>query len=246
MKIALIGYGKMGKAIEEIALLKNHEIVLKVDEHNADTFQLELSKADVAIEFTSPQAAFGNILKCFEANVPVVCGTTGWIDRLDEVKKICQKKKQSFFYASNYSIGVNLFFEVNKKLAVLMNDQQQYDEIFINEIHHIHKLDSPSGTAITTAQQILENVKRLKSWKNYDADENKVMEGNDDAELPIFSSREGEAPGTHIVKYISAEDELEIIHKAFNRKGFASGAVLAAEWLAGKKGVFGMKDLLSI
>jgi 4-hydroxy-tetrahydrodipicolinate reductase len=244
MKIALIGYGKMGKAIEEIALQKKHEIVLKVDEHNADTFQSELSKADVAIEFTSPKAAFENIMKCFEANIPVVCGTTGWLDQLSEVKLICKQKDQAFFYASNYSIGVNLFFEVNKKLAALMNDQQQYDEVFINEIHHIHKLDAPSGTAITLAQQILEKITRLKEWKNYSSEENKVDENA--SELPIFSSREGEVAGTHIVKYISEEDELEIIHKAFNRKGFASGAVLAAEWLVRKKGVFGMKDLLGI
>jgi 4-hydroxy-tetrahydrodipicolinate reductase len=245
MRIALIGYGKMGKAIEEIALQKKHEIVLKVDEHNTDTFQDELSKAEVAIEFTNPKAAFDNIVKCFEANVPVVCGTTGWLDRLSEVKLICMQTNQSFFYASNYSIGVNLFFEVNKKLATLMNDQQQYDEVFINEIHHIHKLDAPSGTAITLAQQIIEKINRLESWKNYSSEENKISESND-TELPIFSSREGEVAGTHIVKYISEEDELEIIHKAFNRKGFASGAVLAAEWLVGKKGVFGMKDLLSI
>ena len=245
MKIALIGYGKMGRAIEEIALQKNHEIVLKVDEHNADTFQSELSKAEVAIEFSSPQAAYENILKCFDANVPVVSGTTGWLDKMGEVKKICLQKNQAFFYASNYSIGVNLFFEVNKKLAALMNDQLQYDEVFINEIHHIHKLDAPSGTAITIAQQVVEKIGRLKSWRNCSTEEN-MIPGNDDSELPIFSSREGEVPGTHIVKYISDDDELEIIHKAFNRRGFASGAVLAAEWLVGKKGVFGMKDLLSI
>src|SRR5258708_28706052 len=151
MNIALIGYGKMGKAIEEIALQKNHTIVLKVDEHNASTFHSELSKADVAIEFTTPEAALGNIMKCFEANIPVVCGTTGWLDKIDEVKKICVQKNKAFFYSSNYSIGVNIFFEVNEKLASLMNNQQQYDEIILNEIHHIHKLDAPSGTAITLA-----------------------------------------------------------------------------------------------
>ncbi len=246
MKIALIGYGKMGKAIEEIALLKNHSVVLKVEEHNAGTFtKEELSKADVAIEFTQPGAAYHNILKCFDARVPVVSGTTGWIEKLDEVKKICLEKNGGFFYASNYSVGVNLFFEVNKKLAELMNNQHQYDEIFINEIHHVHKLDAPSGTAISLASQILEKVKRLKSWSNYAADENK-LQVKKDSELPIFSSREGEVPGTHIVKYFSHEDEIELIHKAFNRKGFASGALMAAEWLKGRKGVFGMKDLLNL
>ena len=246
MKLALIGYGKMGKAIEEIAVQKNHHVVLKVDEHNAATFtKAELSQADVAIEFTSPEAAFNNILKCFDSNVPVVCGTTGWLDKMEEVKKICLEKNQSFFYASNYSVGVNLFFEVNKKLAELMNTQLQYDEIFINEIHHIHKLDAPSGTAISLAEQVLGKIKRLKRWSNYNPDESKTPEKKNE-ELPIFSSREGDVPGTHIVKYFSREDEIEIRHKAFNRKGFASGAVLAAEWIKGKKGVFNMKDLLNL
>lgn len=245
MKIALIGYGKMGKTIEEIALQKKHTVVLTVDEHNANSFTAEeLSKADVAIEFTRPEAAFGNIMKCFDANVPVVSGTTGWIDRMEEVKKICLQKNQTFFYASNYSIGVNIFFEVNKKLAALMNNQPEYNEILINEIHHLQKLDAPSGTAISLAQQILEKVNRLKSWSNYSSSENKPPVKKDE-ELPIFSSREGEVPGTHIVKYFSHEDEIEIIHKAFSRKGFAAGAVLAAEWIKDRKGVFGMKDLLN-
>lgn len=245
MNIALIGYGKMGRAIEEVALNKNHSVVLKVDEFNADTFlSSELSKADVAIEFSKPEAAFSNIMKCFDANVPVVCGTTGWLDKMEEVKKICLQKNQTFFYSSNYSIGVNIFFEVNKKLAELMNNQPQYDEIFVNEIHHIHKLDAPSGTAITLAEQILEKIKRLNKWSSYSSDESKLPSKKED-ELPVFSSREGEVPGTHIIKYFSHEDEIEIIHKAFNRKGFASGAVLAAEFIIGKKGVFGMKDLLN-
>jgi len=245
MKIALIGYGKMGKAIEEIALQKNHEIAVIVDEHHAASLApAMLAPADVAIEFTRPEAAYNNILKCFEANVPVVCGTTGWTDRLEEVQRICRQKNQSFFYSSNYSIGVNIFFEVNKKLAELMNEQKQYDEVFINEIHHIHKLDAPSGTAISLAEQILQRVKRLNSWSNYASGENKPPVKKDE-ELPVFSSREGEVPGTHIVKYFSREDEIEIMHKAFSRRGFASGALCAAEWIAGKKGVFGMKDLLN-
>jgi 4-hydroxy-tetrahydrodipicolinate reductase len=246
VKLALIGYGKMGKAIEEIALLKNHSIVLKVNEDNANSFTAaELSRADVAIEFTKPEAAFRNILKCFDANIPVVCGTTGWAGKMKEIKEICLRKNQAFFYASNFSVGVNIFFEVNKKLAELMNDNLQYDEIFINEIHHLQKLDAPSGTALSLAAQIIERVGRLKSWSNYAAGENKLPSKKDE-ELPIFSLREGEAPGTHIVKYISHEDEIEIVHKAFGRKGFAKGALSAAEWIIGKKGVFAMKDLLNL
>jgi 4-hydroxy-tetrahydrodipicolinate reductase len=246
MNLALIGYGKMGKAIEEIAVKKNHHVVLKVDEHNANNFTTsELSKADVAIEFTRPEAAFNNILKCFDANIPVVCGTTGWTAKMKEVKEICVRKNQAFFYASNFSVGVNIFFEVNKKLAELMNRNGQYDEVFINEIHHLQKLDAPSGTAISLAEQILEKVNRLKIWRNYASGENKPPMKKDE-ELPVFSSREGEDPGTHIVKYISHEDEIEIMHKAFSRNGFAKGALSAAEWIIGKKGVFGMKDLLNL
>ncbi|MCX6291701.1 MAG: 4-hydroxy-tetrahydrodipicolinate reductase [Bacteroidetes bacterium] len=245
MKIALIGYGKMGKAIEEIALQKNHEVVLKVDEHFAGDILSELKKADVAIEFTSPDAAFGNIMKCFEATVPVVCGTTGWLDKMDEVVRTCKEKNQAFFYSSNYSIGVNIFFELNKNLAGMMNGHQQYDEVFIHEVHHVHKLDAPSGTAITLADQIMERIQRLKTRRNYSAQE-KISTVKREDELAVFSSREGEVPGTHIVKYISGDDEIEIIHKAFNRRGFASGALLAAEWIVGKKGVYGMKDLLNL
>lgn len=243
MKIALIGYGKMGKAIEEIALRKGHEVILKID--HLQSGALDLSSAQVAIEFTSPEAAFGNILKCFDAGIPVVCGTTGWMDKMDEVKKRCIEKNQSFFYASNFSVGVNIFFEVNKKLAELMNDQEQYTDWIIREIHHARKLDSPSGTSISLAEQIIHKIKRLKSWRNYSSDENKLPVIND-SEIPIFSTREGEVPGTHSVKYISHDDEIEIMHKAFNRKGFASGALLAAEWILGKKGVFGMNDLLNL
>jgi 4-hydroxy-tetrahydrodipicolinate reductase len=246
MKIALIGYGKMGKAIEEIALRKNHEIVLKIDhEHASSMTSAALSSADVAIEFSVPDAAYKNILACFDAGVPVVCGTTGWVDQLEKVKEICREKNQAFFYSSNYSIGVNIFFEVNKMLAAMMNRQQQYEEVFINEIHHVHKLDSPSGTARTLAELIISQMNRLKSWRNYSSGEN--MEPlKTKSELPVFSSREGEVAGTHMVKYISREDEIEIKHKAFSRKGFANGALLAAEWLIGKKGVFGMNDLLNL
>jgi len=245
MKIVLIGHGKMGKAIEALAKKRGHEISLIVtQENNANITSEELSKADVAIEFSRPDAAFDNILRCFNAGLPVVSGTTGWNDQLNEVKNLCRSGNHSFFYASNYSIGVNVFFEINKKLASLMNNLDQYDEVFIHESHHIHKLDSPSGTAITLAEQIIGEMDRLKYWKNYKGDENISGDGDDNNELPIFSTREDEVPGTHIVKYFSDEDEIEIIHKALSRQGFALGAIVAAEWLKGKKGVYGMQDLL--
>lgn len=245
MKIVLIGHGKMGKSIEALAKKKGHEICLIVDEKNRDSVSIqELATGDVAIEFSQPGAAVDNILRCFDAGIPVVSGTTGWNERLEEVKDICRKNNHSFFYSSNFSIGVNVFFEVNKKLAELMNHLDQYDEVLIQESHHIHKLDSPSGTAITLAEQLISGIDRLKFWRNYKGDEN-IAGGDDaDAELPIFSTREDEVPGTHIVKYFSDDDEIEIIHKAQNRQGFAMGAIRAAEWLSGKKGVFGMQDLL--
>jgi 4-hydroxy-tetrahydrodipicolinate reductase len=247
MKIALIGYGKMGKAIEQIALKKGHQIVLRVDENNSKYIDTgDLKGADVAIEFSRPDSAPDNIRKCFKAGVPVVCGTTGWMNQFDSVSKDCKETSGSFFYSSNYSIGVNLFFEVNKKLAELMNTQEQYDEILIHESHHLEKLDSPSGTAISLAEQVIEKTDRIKHWVNYKADESVSMGPDSDGELPIFSTREDEVPGTHIVKYFSDVDEIEIIHKALSRQGFASGAVAAAEWLQGKKGVFTMKDMLKL
>jgi 4-hydroxy-tetrahydrodipicolinate reductase len=242
MKIALIGYGKMGKTLEAVALRRGHEVVLRVDLDNSDSITAsDLSKADVALEFTQPETAFRNIMRCFDARVPVVCGTTGWTSKLDEVKELCTQKGHSFFYASNYSIGVNIFFEINKKLASLMHDQSQYDEVLIHESHHIHKLDAPSGTAITLADQIIDRIGRLKEWKSFTSQENLT---HPDAILPIFSTREDEVPGTHIVKYFSPVDEIEIIHKALTRQGFAEGAVIAAEFIRGKKGAFGMQDLL--
>ncbi len=247
MKIVLIGYGKMGKTIEKLAVKAGHEIVLKVDVENQNEISvIEISKADVAIEFTGPESAYNNIMKCFEANVPVVCGSTGWLNRFFEVEKICKEKNQSLFYSTNYSVGVNLFFEINKLLARLMNSQPQYDEVLIHESHHSGKLDSPSGTAITLASQLISEIKRLKQWVNYKTDESLNLGKETEGELPIFSSREEDVPGTHIVKYFSDVDEIEIIHKASNREGFAHGALLAAEWIKGKKGVFGMKDLLKL
>ena len=238
MNIALIGYGKMGKAIEEIAISKGHQIVLKIDFDNlSDLNKANLQKADVAIEFTQPESAFENIRKCIEYGTPVVSGTTGWTERLDEIKNLCNKNKCGFLYASNFSVGVNIFFEVNKRLAALMANHQDY-EIALEEIHHTQKKDAPSGTAISLADQILENVSRKSKWVNHLSD--------NPVELEIISERIDPAPGTHKVKYTSAIDDIEIIHTAHSRKGFAAGAVLAAEFLAGKKGIFTMKDVLGI
>jgi 4-hydroxy-tetrahydrodipicolinate reductase len=247
MKIALIGYGKMGKTIERLAKKAGHEIVLTVDIENEKQVGLaELSRADVAIEFTGPESAYSNIIKCFNANVPVVCGSTGWLDRFDEIERRCKDEGKALFYSPNYSIGVNLFFEINKLLAKLMNSHPEYDEILIHETHHTGKLDSPSGTAISLANQVINEISRLKQWANYKSGESLNPGTATKIELPIFSSREEDVPGTHIVKYFSASDEIEIIHKASNREGFAHGAVAAAEWIVGKKGVFGMKDLLKL
>lgn len=241
MKIALLGYGKMGKEIEQQALARKHEIVLIVDENNAASYTLEeLSKADVAIEFSTPASAYGNILKCFEANVPIVVGTTGWLDKLNEVKKICTEKKQSLFYASNYSIGVNIFFEINRKLAAIMNTQSQY-EVRMEEIHHTQKLDAPSGTAISLANDLIENVERKNKWICETAGH--PLSANPD-EVLITALREELVPGTHTVTYDSEVDRIEIKHTAHSRIGFASGAVIAAEWIVGKKGIFGMQDIL--
>jgi 4-hydroxy-tetrahydrodipicolinate reductase len=238
MKIALIGYGKMGKAIEAIAVARGHEIVARIDQNNQDQLEKDyLQQADVAIEFTGPETAFNNILKCFEANVPVICGSTGWLEKLPEVKAICLEKNQAFLYASNFSIGVNIFFEVNKRLAELMAGQPQYD-VTMEEIHHTQKRDAPSGTAITLAEQVMEKVNRKQEWVN--------AESNTPDALSIISKRIDPAPGTHIINYTSPIDDITITHTAHSREGFASGAVVAAEWIQGKKGVFGMKDVLSL
>ncbi len=236
MKIALLGYGKMGKEIEKIALERNHEIIIKIDssddwnEHICDFL-----KADVAIEFSTPATVIDNILKSFSAGVPIVVGTTSWYEQLDSIKDLCTEKKQTLFYASNYSVGVNIFFEINKKLAQLMNPYSEY-EVFIEETHHTQKLDAPSGTAITLANDIISNLKRKENWKNEMA-ENKNT-------LGIKSVRESDISGTHSVSYQSANDMIEIKHIAKNRLGFAMGAVMAAEFIAGKKGIYEMKDLL--
>jgi 4-hydroxy-tetrahydrodipicolinate reductase len=239
MKIALIGYGKMGKAIEAIAVEKGHTVVLKIDVDNAaDLNEQNLAQADVAIEFTGPHSAVGNLMKCMDAGIPVVCGSTGWLSEWDTVKNYCQQKNGTLVYASNYSIGVNLFFEVNKHLAKLMNDYPEYD-VTLKEIHHTQKKDAPSGTAISLAEQVLDNLKRKKLWITPEQE-------NKENAIVIASERIDPAPGTHHVKYSSSIDDIEIIHTAHNRIGFAGGAVKAAEFAIGKKGVFGMKEVLGL
>jgi 4-hydroxy-tetrahydrodipicolinate reductase len=238
MKIALIGYGKMGKAIEQIAVEQGHEIVLKISADNLQDCTIEnIQKADVAIEFTSPESAIQNLHMCIDAGVPVVCGSTGWVAQEEEIKNHCTTKNGTLLYSSNFSIGVNIFFAINKKLASLINPHKSY-EISITEIHHTAKLDAPSGTAITIAQQILENNNTKNKWILGEAKEN--------TELSINSIRENPAPGTHSVLYSSAIDDIEIIHTAHSRVGFAAGAVAAAVFLQGKKGIFTMSDVLNI
>lgn len=228
----------MGHAIEEIAVKKGHEVVLKINIDNVDDMTQEnLQKADVAIEFTGPDSAVENITKCFEAGVPVVSGSTGWLNKWDAVKNECIEKDAALLYASNFSIGVNLFFELNTYLSKLMKDYDEYD-VQMEEIHHTQKRDAPSGTAITLAEQILENITRKKVWVN--------RRESTPEELEIISERIDPAPGTHKVKYTSSIDDIEIIHTAHNRVGFAGGAVKAAEFLVGKKGIYNMKDVLGL
>ena len=238
MNLALIGYGKMGKAIEEIALQRGHTIVLKIDIENVTDFTKEnLGAADVAIEFTGPHSAYENLKKLMLSGINTVCGSTGWLEKLAEINQLCQQNNTAFIYTSNYSVGVNIFFEVNKRLAALMAAHTDY-EIQLTEIHHTQKKDAPSGTAISLAQQILENVSRKKTWVNHISDNTE--------ELEILSERMDPAPGTHKIKYSSAVDDIEITHTAHTRTGFALGAVLAAEFIAGKKGIFEMKDVLGL
>ena len=236
MKIALIGYGKMGKTIEQIALQRGHQIVSIIDINNTADFDSEAFRsADVAIEFTTPATALGNYMRCFEANVPVVSGTTGWLEHLDEVKAKCEQEGKTFFYASNFSVGVNIFFALNRYLAKIMNGFPAYD-VRMTEVHHIHKLDAPSGTAITLAEGILENVERKERWTLETAEQ--------PTDLPIHAIREGEVPGIHEIIYESEADTISIKHDAKSRAGFALGAVIAAEFTAGKKGFLGMNDLI--
>lgn len=236
MKIALIGYGKMGKEIEKIAQDRGHEIVSRIDIKSTDSFDDDSFKsADVAIEFTRPEAAFDNYMNCFKHNVPVVSGTTGWLDKIEEIKKACSEDGQTFFYASNFSLGVNIFFEINRQLAKIMNTINEYD-VSMEEVHHTQKLDEPSGTAITLAEGIIENLERKNSW---------TLGQPKQDEINIKAIREGEVPGIHTIKYESPVDEIIIHHSAKSRKGFALGAVLAAEFTNGKTGMLTMKDLLN-
>jgi 4-hydroxy-tetrahydrodipicolinate reductase len=236
MRVALIGYGTMGKAIEKIAVERGHEIVLKLTEDNLHQ-KSDIKKADIAIEFTNPESAAANISMCFEENVPVVVGSTGWYQHFEEIKENCISKNQSLFYATNFSFGVNIFFELNKVLAKMMSKHTEY-EASITEIHHIKKKDAPSGTAITLAEGLLEE------HTGYHSFETNIPKHSAQV-LPIKAIREADVPGTHSIQYSSAIDQITITHEAFSRKGFALGAVLAAEFLIGKKGVFTMKHLLN-
>ncbi|TWP26602.1 4-hydroxy-tetrahydrodipicolinate reductase [Apibacter muscae] len=234
MKIALVGYGKMGKAIETIVEAQGDQIVARLEEKPT---KKNINEADVAIEFSTPQTAFDNVVACLELGIPVVCGTTAWLDRLPEVEKICSHVNGAFIYASNYSLGVNLFFEINKRIAQLMKKYPDYT-ISLEEIHHTEKKDAPSGTAITLAEEIIP-IYHMDGWKL----SSDVSSSN---QLAIEAKREKDVPGTHTVLYNSEVDQIEIKHIAHSRKGFASGALVAAKWLVGKKGIFTMKDVLGL
>lgn len=234
MNILLVGYGKMGKAIEPIAISHGHHITGKIDLQTGENFSAS-TKADVAIEFTQPESAVDNIKRCIDLHIPVVVGTTGWYQRLEEVTDYCKKNNGTVFYASNYSMGVNVFFKLNDYLSKLMDRYPEY-EVTIDETHHTQKKDAPSGTAITLAQGLIKNLERKKEWVNYAT--------TNPGELMINSFRVDPAPGTHVVTYHSAIDDIEIKHHAYSREGFAKGAVLVAEWLPGHKGMLTMDDFL--
>nr|WP_299035796.1 4-hydroxy-tetrahydrodipicolinate reductase [uncultured Tenacibaculum sp.] len=232
MKIALLGYGRMGKEIEKIALQRGHEIVIKSTGENT----YDINEADVAIDFSVPASAYSNISNCINNNIPVVSGTTGWLDKYNEIVDLCNEKGGAFIYASNFSLGVNVFFELNKQLAKMMSTLKQYN-ITIEEIHHTQKLDAPSGTAITLAEGIIENTNK-KAWE--------LDEKTSEENIPITAIRTPDVPGTHTVTYSSEVDTIDIKHTAHNRQGFALGAVIAAEWLHNKTGVYTMRDVLNL
>jgi 4-hydroxy-tetrahydrodipicolinate reductase len=232
MKIAILGYGRMGKEIEKIAISRGHEVFIKKDIEDA----IDITLVDVAIEFSVPNSAFNNISNCIKNNVPVISGTTGWLAKYEDVVALCKKEKGGFIYASNFSLGVNIFFELNKQLAKMMRNLEDYN-ISMEEVHHTKKLDAPSGTAITIAEGIIEN----SSKENWTLDKNTSEEN-----IPIVAKRIPDVPGTHTVLYASEVDAIQIKHTAHNRKGFALGAIVAAEWILGKTGVFSMKDVLNI
>ncbi|MEP2772633.1 MAG: 4-hydroxy-tetrahydrodipicolinate reductase [Fulvivirga sp.] len=235
MKILLLGYGKMGEIIEQIAIDRGHTISAKISSSNRDELDhLKVDEIDVAIEFSQPEAAFDNILYCLKNNIPVLSGTTGWLERMKDVEQLCNDLSGTFFYASNFSIGVNLFFKLNEQLAQIMDNFESYD-VEIDETHHIHKKDAPSGTAITLAEGVIKHIDRVKEWQ---------LDKKQPGGLKIMAYREDEVPGTHSVKYRSAIDDIEIKHTAHSRAGFAKGAVMVAEWLKDKKGVLSMDDFL--
>ncbi len=238
MNIAILGYGKMGKTIEKLAIAKGHTIVFKSTSNSSEGV---FTDADVAIEFSSPEVAVTNISKAFTAGIPIVCGTTGWLESWDEMIKLCEKRNGSFIYASNFSVGVNLFFSINEYAAKLMAAWKEYD-VTVEEIHHLQKKDAPSGTAITIAEGILENSKK-KDWKLKTSQLSAEAEENS---LYITAKREEDVKGTHIVSYNSTIDSISLKHEAHSREGFASGAIIAAEWLQKRKGVFTMKDVLAL
>ncbi|MCG7501424.1 4-hydroxy-tetrahydrodipicolinate reductase [Tenacibaculum sp. Mcav3-52] len=232
MKIALLGYGRMGKEIEKIALQRGHEIVIKTSGKEV----YDITKADVAIDFSIPSSAYDNISNCINNNIPVISGTTGWLDKYNDIVDLCNDKKGAFIYASNFSLGVNVFFELNKQLAKMMSTLEQYN-VSIEEIHHTKKLDAPSGTAITLAEGVIENTNQ-KAWE--------LDEKTSEENIPIKAIRTPDVPGTHTVTYNSEIDTIDIKHTAHNRQGFALGAVIAAEWLNNKTGVFTMRDVLNL
>ena len=234
MNIALFGYGKMGKMIEQLAMGRGHTITAKVD---VDSPEIDFTKVDVAIDFSTPDAAFDNLKRCFENQTPVVCGTTGWLDQYDEAINLCNTNATGFIYASNFSLGVNLFFALNEKLAKMMQGVEGY-EATMEEIHHTQKLDAPSGTAITLAEGIIANHSKYNQWDLY-------TKSASDA-IPVTAKRIVRVPGTHTIDYSSQVDSIEIKHTAHNREGFALGAIMAAEWLKDKKGVYSMKDVLNL
>lgn len=236
MKIALLGYGRMGKAIETIAQSRGHEIVLRIQSNNRATLNtVDTSKIDLAIDFSIPETAFENLKWCMKNKIPAICGTTGWLDKKAEIEHLCLENNNAFLYASNFSLGVNLFFELNNKLAALMKSYDAYD-VTMHEIHHTKKLDAPSGTAITLAEDIIKQLPKKKTWV---CDQPAASD-----ELAISTERIDPVPGTHSIHYQSEIDSIEIKHTAHNRKGFALGAVVAAEWISQRKGIFTMKDVL--
>ncbi len=233
MRIALLGYGKMGKAVENIAVERGHEITMKIDK---DSPSLHLNSVDVAVDFSTPDSAYHNIATCLKSGIPVISGTTGWLKDYDSIVSLCRERDGAFLYASNFSLGVNILFEINRKLASIMAGQDQY-KVELHEVHHTEKLDAPSGTAISLAEDIISESKYTQ-WQ-LDADGSGMI-------IPVTAAREPGVPGTHVVSYTSEMDRISIHHEAFNRKGFAMGAVLAAEWLVGKTGIYSMRDVLNI